>query len=169
MLASIATSSLSNAYYPEGNRGVGKTFSRVAMSIPFSMIDELVNEFGPDLEKKIVEKNEILRHGVNERNGDVSTASSVFAKTRGQGGDAGTLWLPGDLEKPVVALESCVQTEDVTDLKGGAVVHHKVATDNYVHVVWRRRRKHRFQLARAGLHLLLQARRQSSIHDQLAL
>jgi hypothetical protein len=55
-LGSIATSGLSNAYYPEENRGVGATFSRVAMSIPFSMIDELVNEFGPDLEKKIFGK-----------------------------------------------------------------------------------------------------------------
>ena len=58
ILGSIATSSLSNAYYPEGNRGVGATFSRIAMSIPSSMIDEVVNEFGPDLEKKIVGKNE---------------------------------------------------------------------------------------------------------------
>jgi hypothetical protein len=66
-------------------------------------------------------------------------------------------------------LESCIQTEDVTDLKGGAVVHHEVATDNYVYVVWRRRRKYRFQLVWARLHLLLQPRRQSSIHDQLAL
>ena len=56
MLGSVATSSLSNAYYPEENRGIGATFSRVAMSIPFSMIDELVNEFGPDLEKKIFGK-----------------------------------------------------------------------------------------------------------------
>jgi hypothetical protein len=56
ILGSIATSSLSNAYYPEGDRGVGATFSRVAMSFPFSMIDELVNEFGPDLQKKIVGK-----------------------------------------------------------------------------------------------------------------
>jgi hypothetical protein len=57
ILGSIATSSLSNAYYPKGNRGVGATFSRVAMYIPFSMIDELVNEFGPDLQKKIFGKN----------------------------------------------------------------------------------------------------------------
>jgi hypothetical protein len=56
LLASIATSSLSNAYYPEVNRGVGETFSRVAMSIPFSMIDQIVNEFGPDLEKKFFGK-----------------------------------------------------------------------------------------------------------------
>ena len=81
----------------------------------------------------------------------------------------GSQTVTGDLEKRVVVLESCVQTEDVTDLKGGAVVHHEVATDNYVYVVWRRRRKHRFQLVWARLHLLLQARRQSSIYDQLAL
>jgi hypothetical protein len=56
ILGSLATSSLSNAYYPEENRGVGATFSRVAMSLPFSMIDELVNEFGPDLEKKMFGK-----------------------------------------------------------------------------------------------------------------
>ncbi len=49
-----------------------------------------------------------------------------------------------DLGKRTVVLESCVQTEDVTDLKGGAVVHYQVATDNYVYVVWRRRRKYRF-------------------------
>jgi hypothetical protein len=56
LLGSIAASSLSNAYYPERNRGVGPTFSRVAMGIPFSMVDELFNEFGPDLEKTIFGK-----------------------------------------------------------------------------------------------------------------
>jgi len=74
-----------------------------------------------------------------------------------------------DLEGSVVVLKSYVQTEDVTDLKSGAIVHHKVATDNYVHVVWRRRRKHGFQTAWTRLDLLLQARRQTSVHDQLAL
>jgi hypothetical protein len=53
---SIAASSLSNAYYPEKNRGVGATFSRVAMSIPFNLIDQLVDEFGPHLQRKIVGK-----------------------------------------------------------------------------------------------------------------
>jgi len=56
LLGSIAASSLSNAYYPEGNRGVGATFSRVAISIPFNLINQLVDEFGPDLQKKIVGK-----------------------------------------------------------------------------------------------------------------
>jgi hypothetical protein len=56
ILGSIAASSLANAYYPEGSRGVDDTFSRVAWSLPFSMIDELFNEFGPDLQKKIFGK-----------------------------------------------------------------------------------------------------------------
>jgi hypothetical protein len=56
LLGSLATSSLSNAYYPEANRGVGATFSRAAMAIPFRMIDELVNEFGPDVENKMFGK-----------------------------------------------------------------------------------------------------------------
>jgi hypothetical protein len=61
ILGSIATSSLSNAYYPEGNRGAGATFSRVAMSIPFSMLDQLINEFGPDLQKKVTGKKKAPR------------------------------------------------------------------------------------------------------------
>ena len=56
ILGSIAASGLSNAYCPEGDRGVGATFSRVVMSLPFGLIDELVNEFGPDLDKKIARK-----------------------------------------------------------------------------------------------------------------
>jgi hypothetical protein len=56
ILGSIAASGLSNAYYPEKDRGLGPTFSRVVMSLPFSIIDELVNEFGPDMEKKIAGK-----------------------------------------------------------------------------------------------------------------
>lgn len=56
ILGSIAASGLSNAYYPEGDRGAGPTFSRVALRIPFSMIEELFDEFGPDVEKKIFGK-----------------------------------------------------------------------------------------------------------------
>jgi hypothetical protein len=56
ILGSIAASGLSNAYYPEKDRGLGPTFSRVVTSLPFAMIDELINEFGPDLERKIAGK-----------------------------------------------------------------------------------------------------------------
>ncbi len=56
MLGSIASSGLSNSYYPSADRGAGATFSRAGMGFSFSVIDELVNEFGPDLEKKIFRK-----------------------------------------------------------------------------------------------------------------
>ncbi len=56
ILGSIATSGLANSYYPGNCRGAGATFSRVAMALPFSMMGELFNEFGPDLQKKIFGK-----------------------------------------------------------------------------------------------------------------
>ena len=56
LLGGLAASALANAYYPEEERGVGKTFSRVEMGIPFSVIDHLVDEFGPDLQRKLTHK-----------------------------------------------------------------------------------------------------------------
>ncbi len=56
LLGSLVSSGISNAYYPEEDRGLGKTFSRFAMGIPFSVIDHLVDEFGPDLQHMIVPK-----------------------------------------------------------------------------------------------------------------
>ena len=55
-LGSLAASGLANAYYPQEDRGVGKTFSRFALGIPFSLIDHLVDEFGPDIQHKIAPK-----------------------------------------------------------------------------------------------------------------
>jgi hypothetical protein len=54
LLGHIAASGLSNVYCPATNRGVQPTFKRVAMGIPFSVIDHLIDEFGPDLEKKFL-------------------------------------------------------------------------------------------------------------------
>jgi hypothetical protein len=56
LLGSIAASSLSNVYYPATDRGVGPTFRRVATGIPISMIDNLIHEFGPDLQGKFLQK-----------------------------------------------------------------------------------------------------------------
>lgn len=56
LLGKIAASSISNAYYPSSDRGVGITFRRVALAIPFSMTDHLIDEFGPDLEKRFLHK-----------------------------------------------------------------------------------------------------------------
>jgi hypothetical protein len=56
LLGSITASSLSNAYYPATDRGVSPTFTRVATGIPFSVIDHLIDEFGPDLERKFLRR-----------------------------------------------------------------------------------------------------------------
>lgn len=56
VLGEIAASSLSNAYYPASDRGVGATFRRAALAIPFSAADHLLDEFGPDLEKRLLHK-----------------------------------------------------------------------------------------------------------------
>lgn len=56
LLGSVAASSLSNAYYPAADRGVEPTFKRVATGIPFSVMDHLIDEFGPDLEKKFLRR-----------------------------------------------------------------------------------------------------------------
>jgi hypothetical protein len=55
-LGRIAASGLANAYYPEEERGVGRTFSRAAMSVPYSIIDDMVDEFGPDIQRKFFGK-----------------------------------------------------------------------------------------------------------------
>jgi len=59
LLGGIAASTLSNAYYPASNSGVGPTFKRVAAGIPFSMIDHLIEKFGPDLERKFLRRTKI--------------------------------------------------------------------------------------------------------------
>jgi hypothetical protein len=53
LMGSLMASGLSNAYYPDDQRGVAKTFSRWATGIPFSVIDHMVDEFGPDLQHLI--------------------------------------------------------------------------------------------------------------------
>jgi hypothetical protein len=62
LLGGLAASALANAYYPEEERGVGKTFSRVGMGIPFSVIDHLVDEFGPDLQRTLTRKTKQPEH-----------------------------------------------------------------------------------------------------------
>lgn len=56
ILGSVAASCLSNAYYPATDRGPELTFKRMTTGIPFTLIDHLIDEFGPDLEKKFLQK-----------------------------------------------------------------------------------------------------------------
>ena len=62
LLGGLAASALANAYYPEEERAVAKTFSRVGMGIPFSVIDHLVDEFGPHLQRKLTRKRKQPEH-----------------------------------------------------------------------------------------------------------
>lgn len=56
ILGLVAASGLSNAYYPATDRGVERTFKRVATGIPLSVIDHLIDEFGSDLEQKLLRR-----------------------------------------------------------------------------------------------------------------
>lgn len=56
LLGLIAASGLSNVYYPAADRGVEPTFKRVATGVPSGVIDHLIDEFGPDLEKKFLRR-----------------------------------------------------------------------------------------------------------------
>jgi len=72
LLGGIAASTLSNAYYPASSSGVDPTFKRVATGIPFSMIDRLIDEFGPDLERKFLKRTRAsdenhFRHSIGDR------------------------------------------------------------------------------------------------------
>jgi hypothetical protein len=54
LLGLMAANGLSNIYYPATDRGIERTFKRVASGLPFSVIDHLIEEFGPDLQKKLL-------------------------------------------------------------------------------------------------------------------
>ena len=56
LVGKTAASSLSNAYYPDNDRGLSPTLKRVAFAIPFSMLDHVIDEFGPDLERHFLRK-----------------------------------------------------------------------------------------------------------------
>ena len=56
ILGSIVATSLSNAYYPATDRGVESTFKRITTGVPLTVIDHLIDEFGPDLEKRFLQR-----------------------------------------------------------------------------------------------------------------
>jgi len=62
LLGSTAASGLSNVYYPAGDRSLESTFTRVGWGIPFSVIDHVIDEFGPDLERRFLRKKTHSTH-----------------------------------------------------------------------------------------------------------
>ncbi|MBZ5573429.1 MAG: hypothetical protein LAO09_16300 [Acidobacteriia bacterium] len=51
-LGALSSGALSNAYYPEQDRGVGLTMGRAGLALLFGSAGGLVNEFWPDISRK---------------------------------------------------------------------------------------------------------------------
>lgn len=62
ILGRVAANGLSNAYFPENKTGVGGVFSRTAIQAALSVTGTLFNEFGPDVEKRILGKKQRSSH-----------------------------------------------------------------------------------------------------------
>ena len=58
VLAAVTTGGLSNAYYPPQERGLGLTMSRSAISIGYGSLGGLVDEFYPDIARRLFHRHE---------------------------------------------------------------------------------------------------------------
>jgi hypothetical protein len=57
VLGAFTSGAISNAYYPESDRGVGLTMSRGAISLGYGGAGNMLNEFWPDIHRKFFEKD----------------------------------------------------------------------------------------------------------------
>jgi len=57
VLGVFTAGTISNAYYPSSDRGVGLTASRSAVNLAYGSIGGLLDEFWPDIERKFFHKN----------------------------------------------------------------------------------------------------------------
>jgi hypothetical protein len=55
-LGALSTGSLSNVYYPSTDRGFGLTMSRSAIALAYGSAGGLVQEFWPDIQRKVFHK-----------------------------------------------------------------------------------------------------------------
>ena len=58
VLGAFSSGGLSNAYYPSGDRGFALTMSRSAVAIAYGAGGNLLNEFWPDLQRRLFHKRE---------------------------------------------------------------------------------------------------------------
>lgn len=58
VLGAFTSGSISNAYYPESDRGFGLTMSRSAIALGYGTIGGIFSEFWPDIQAKIFKKHE---------------------------------------------------------------------------------------------------------------
>jgi len=56
VLGAFSSGGLSNLYYPDSDRGAGLTMSRAGIAIVYNSIAGVVNEFYPDLHRKLIHR-----------------------------------------------------------------------------------------------------------------
>jgi hypothetical protein len=55
-LGALTSGGVSNAYYPEEDRGFGLTMSRAGIAMAYAEVGGLFNEFWPDIQKRLMKK-----------------------------------------------------------------------------------------------------------------
>jgi hypothetical protein len=58
VLGALSAGAVSNAYYPASDRGFGLTMSRSAIAIMYGSLGGLVDEFYPDISRKLFHKHQ---------------------------------------------------------------------------------------------------------------
>lgn len=56
VLGALTSGSISNAYYPSGDRGFGLTMSRAGIALLYGSLGGLIDEFWPDIDRKLFHK-----------------------------------------------------------------------------------------------------------------
>lgn len=62
-LGALTAGSISNAYYPQSDRGFGLTMNRAGVSLLYGSLGGLVDEFYPDIAKRLFHKNKKTNGG----------------------------------------------------------------------------------------------------------
>lgn len=62
VLGAITAGTISNAYYPQSDRGVGLTAGRAATALGYGCLGNLFLEFWPDIDHKLFHKHESQAH-----------------------------------------------------------------------------------------------------------
>ena len=57
VLGAITAGGISNAYYPPNDRGFGLTMSRAGIALFYGSAGGLLDEFWPDIQRKVLHKN----------------------------------------------------------------------------------------------------------------
>jgi hypothetical protein len=57
VLGAFTSGGLSNAYYPQSDRGFGLTMSRSAIAVMYGSLGGLVDEFWPDISRAMFKKH----------------------------------------------------------------------------------------------------------------